>query len=187
MSKLEKILREEAEAEIKEILAEADSRAQEIISEAEGRAAARLAAHRKRIEAEARAASHQAQSAAELSIATARVQTKGEVMEQVRQKALRALEQTAADPGYDKVLQVLAEEAMQAVAGTEAVVASPEDRERLSDWASQRQLKLQTDPKLRLGVRIVGRSGRIVENTLPERLHRAWDTLTADITKLLWE
>lgn len=187
MSTLETMLQEEAGAEIKEILAEADSRAEKIISQAESRAAARLAAHRKRIEAEERAAIYQAQSAAELSVATARVQAKGEVMELVRQKALSALEQTASAPNYGEVLQALAEEAMQAVKGTEAVVAPENDRERLSDWASQRRLKLQTDPGLRLGVRVVGRSGRIVENTLPERLHRSWDTLTADITKLLWE
>ncbi len=187
MSKLEEIIREEAAAEIKEILAEADSRAEKIIQEAEGRVAARLAAHQKRIAADERAASQQAQSAAELGVATARMQARGEMMELVRQKALSALEQTASSPSYSETLQALAEEAMKVVEGAEAVVVSPEDREKLSDWASQRKLKLQMDPGLRLGVRIVDRSGRIVENTLPERLHRAWDTLTADITKLLWE
>jgi V/A-type H+-transporting ATPase subunit E len=187
MSKLEKILQEEAEAEIKGILAEADSQAQKIISEAESRAAARRAAYRKRIEAEERAAIHQAQSAAELSIATARVQAKGEVMELVRQKALSALEQTASEPSYGKILQALAKEAMKIADGAEAVVVHPNDQERLSDWARQQGFELQTDPGLRLGVRIVCHNGRRVENTLPERLHRSWDTLTADITKLLWE
>ena len=39
-------------------------------------------------------------------------------------------------------------------------------------WAWQGVLDPQTDPELRLGVRIVGRAARQVENTLPERLRR---------------
>jgi V/A-type H+-transporting ATPase subunit E len=187
MSKLEEILQAEADAEIQEILAEADSRAQEMVSEAENRAAARLAAHRKRTEAEARAALHQAQSAAELSVATARMQTKGEVMELVRGQAMQALEKTASEPGYGEVLQALAEEALKVAPGAQAVIVHPDDQEKLSGWALPRKLEVRADPELRLGVRIVSHSGRIVENTLPERLHRAWDTLAADITRLLWE
>jgi V/A-type H+-transporting ATPase subunit E len=187
MLKLEKILQEEAKAEINQVLAEADSRAQKIVSEAESRAAARRAAHRKKTEAEARAASQQAQSAAELSVATARLQAKGEVMELVRQKALSALEKTASEPSYGEVLQALAQEAMKVADAAEAVVVHPNDRERLSHWARQQGLELQTDPELRLGVRIVCGSGRRVENTLPERLDRAWDSLAAAVTKLLWE
>jgi V/A-type H+-transporting ATPase subunit E len=187
MSKLEEILREEAEAEIKEILAEADSRAQKIISDAEERAATLRAVHQKRIAAEERAASQQAQSAAELNVATARMQAKGEVMELVRSKAKDALEKTASEPGFGKVLQALAEEALKVVEVAQVVIVPPSDQEKLGEWASQRKFKLQTGAELRLGVRVVGRSGRIVENTLPERLHRAWDTLAADIAKLLWE
>ena len=95
MSKLEEILQQEAEAEINSILAEADSRAREIVSQAESRAAARLAAHRQRIEAKDRAASQQARSASELSVSSARIQAKGEVMDLLRQKVLLALEKTS--------------------------------------------------------------------------------------------
>ena len=187
MSKLEEILQAEVASEINAILAEADIRAVKIVSEAESRAAAKVAAHRKLIEAEARAATQQAQSAAELSVANARLQAKGEVTDLLRQKVLLALEEVPSQPGYGRVLQTLAEEALGAAAGAEAVVVHPHDKENLVDWAQQKGLDLQTDPELRLGVRIVSRSGATVENTLPERLRRVWNTLGPGLTRLLWE
>jgi V/A-type H+-transporting ATPase subunit E len=187
MSKLEEILQQEAEAEINAILAEADTKAGEILSVAESRAAERVAAHRKEIEAGERAATHQAQSVAELSISSARIKTKGEMMDQLRQKVLLALEEAPYKPGYGEVLQALAEEAMQVAEEAETVIVHPNDREKLNAWAIHRGLELQTAPDLRLGVRIVSRSGKKVENTLPERLQRAWGTLAPEVSKLLWE
>lgn len=187
MSKLDAILQQEAETEIDAILAEADSRATKIISEAESHASAKVTAHQKKIEAEARAATRQAQSAAELIVSNARMQAKGEVMDLLRQKVLLALEETPSQSGYGEVLQALATEAMGAAAAAETVVVHPHDQEKLSGWARQKGLELQTDPQLRLGVRIVSRGGTTVENTLPERLKRAWNTLGTEVTKLLWE
>ena len=76
---------------------------------------------------------------------------------------------------------------MQVVEVAETVVVHPDDKEKLGSWALAKGLELQTDPELRLGVRIVGRRGTKVENTLPERLHRAWSKLAPGVTKLLWE
>jgi V/A-type H+-transporting ATPase subunit E len=187
MSKLEEILQQEADVEIDAILAEADSRAAKIVSEAQSRASAKVAAHQKKIEAEARAATRQGQSTAELIVSNARIQAKGEVMDLLRQKVLLALEEASSKSGYGEILQALATEAMGVTEGAEAVVVHPHDREKLGDWAMHRGLALQTDPELRLGVRIVNRSGKKVENTLPERLHRVWGTLAPQVTKLLWE
>jgi V/A-type H+-transporting ATPase subunit E len=187
MAKLEKILLAEVQKEIDAILAEADTKAATIVSEAESRAAAKIAAHQKMIDAQARAAAQQAESAAELTVANARIQAKGEVMDLLRQKVLSALAETASQPDYGRVLQALAEEALGAVTTAQAVVVHPHDQEKLSDWVGQKGLKLQTDPLLRLGVRIVGDSGTMVENTLPERLQRAWNVLIPRIAGLLWE
>lgn len=187
MPNLEEILQAEVASEINAILAEADIRAAKIVSEAESRAAAKVAAHRKLIDAEARAATQQAQSAAELSVANARLQAKGEVMDLLRQKVLLALEETASQSGYGEVLQRLAEEAINVAAAAETVVVHPHDQEKLSAWARQKGLDLQTDPELRLGIRIVSRGGTTVENTLPERLRRVWNTLGPGLTRLLWE
>jgi V/A-type H+-transporting ATPase subunit E len=187
MSKLEEILQQEAEAEIDAILAQADSMAAKIVSEAQSRAMAKVAAHQKKIEAETRSATRQGQSTAELIVSNARIQAKGEVMDLLRQKVLLALEETSSQPGYGEVLQALATEAMGVAETAETLVVHPQDKEKLGDWALHRVLALQTDPELRLGVRIVSRSGKNVENTLPERLHRAWGTLAPEVTKLLWE
>jgi V/A-type H+-transporting ATPase subunit E len=187
MSKLEEILQQEANDEINAILAEADSKAREIVSEAESRAAALLAAHRQKIETGDRAATQQAQSVAELSIANARINAKGEVMDLLRQKVLLALEETSSQPGYGEVLQALAKEALGVAEEAETVVVHPHDKERLTDWTRRKGLELQTDPELRLGVRIVSRRGNKVENTLPERLHRGWGALVPKVSTLLWE
>ena len=186
MPPLEEILQQEAGAEIDAHLAAADAKVKEIISEAENRAKALLAEHRQRLDAAARAASQQGQSAAALIVSVARTQAQGEIMDRVRQKALEALEETAVQAQYGEVLQALAAEALKAAAGAEKLVVPPDDRERLMGWAQDRGLDLQTDPQLRLGVRIVCRGGRQVENTLPERLQRAWDTLAPEVASLLW-
>ncbi|MHB8070066.1 MAG: V-type ATP synthase subunit E [Desulfobaccales bacterium] len=186
MPQLEEILQQEAGAEIDAHLAEADSRVKEIISEAADRAKALLAEHRQRLDAEVRAAGQQAQSAAALINAVARTQAKGEVMDRVRQKVLEALAETPLQANYGEILQALAAEALKVAAEAQNLVVPPDDREKLMDWGKQQGLEVQTDPHLRLGVRIVCRGGRQVENTLPERLQRAWDTLAPEVTQLLW-
>jgi V/A-type H+/Na+-transporting ATPase subunit E len=188
MSKLGDILQDEALEEIAGILSDADSRAVMLIEEARKKASARLAAHQRRTEAEARAAARRAESAAELTVATARRQARGLVMAQVREKALAALNDLTGKPGYPAVLQALAEEAMKATQGPKAAVVHPGDKALLSGWATEKGLELRTDSGLRLGVRIASGDGkRSVENSLPERLERAWDMLASQLEKILWE
>ncbi len=187
MPKLEELLQAEVEAEIEAILSEADTKAAKIISDAESLAAARVATHQKKIEAEARAATQQAHSAADLSIANARIQAKGEVIDLLHQKVGLALEETSSQPGYRKMVRALAEEAMGVAEAAETLVVHPDDKKKLRDWAEQKGLELRTDPGLRLGIRILSKSGATVENTLPVRLYRAWNTLMPKVTKLLWE
>jgi V/A-type H+-transporting ATPase subunit E len=188
MSKLADILQQEALAEIDEIRAEAEARAEKITREAEKEASERVAAYRKRTAGEIRAGTQRAQSAAELTLATARIQAKGRVIALVRDKVLAALEEIAGKPHYGDVLAALAEEAMAALETAEAVVVHPDDRDKLSDWARRQGLELRTDAALHLGVRIVAREGRrSAENSLPERLERAWETLAAEVAGLLWE
>jgi V/A-type H+-transporting ATPase subunit E len=188
MTKLGDILQDEALEEIAGILSGADSRAAMLIREAREKASARLADHQRRTEAEARAATRRAESAADLTISTARRQAKGTVMALVREKSLNALNDLTGKPDYAEVLQALAEEAMNAVEGPKAAVVHPNDEALLSGWAIQKGLDLQTDSGLHLGVRIVSGDGkRRVENSLPERLERAWDTLASGVEKILWE
>jgi V/A-type H+-transporting ATPase subunit E len=187
MSKLAEILQAEVDAEIEEIAAAADSQAARIVSEAKSRAEERLAEHKKKLEAEARAAAQRAQSAAGLIVASARTQARGEVLDLLWQKVHLALEEIASRADYPGILQALAAEAMHVTSGAAALVVNPDDQDKVKDWARQQGLELQTDPQLHLGVRIVSQKGAAVENTLPERLRRAWGTLGPEVTKILWE
>ncbi len=188
MSKLRDILQEEALQEVNAILAEADSKAETLIREAKEAASGRVAARRKRDDAELRVAARRAKSTAELVLSAARMNTKGQVIDLVTEKALAGLDAFAAMPNYGEVLEALAEEAMAAVDGAEVLVAHPDDQDKLRSWAMKKGLDLTTDSSLRLGVKIVGRGGRrSVENSLPGRLHRAWETLASGVAERLWE
>jgi V/A-type H+-transporting ATPase subunit E len=187
MSKLGDILQEEILGEIQGILAEAESRAAKLVSDAEQESWARIKSHQKKMEAEARATTLRARSAGELTLSTARMRAKGEVIDSVRKKALAALEELSKKPGYRDILGALAEEALKAVEEAEAAVVHPDDEELMREWAVQRGVDLRTDPGLRLGVSIVDGSGkRSVENSLAERLERAWNALASDVAKQLW-
>ena len=187
MSKLGDILQEEVLAEIRAIEADAASRAEELVVEAQARVSARLESHQRRLEAEARAAARRAGSAAELALSTARMQAKGEVMESVRKRALAALEGMTGREDYGEILEAFAEEALMAMEKADTVAVHPDDEERISRWASGKGLLLGTEPAIRLGVRMSERDGgRSVENTLPERLDRAWTALASEVAKQLW-
>jgi V/A-type H+-transporting ATPase subunit E len=188
MSKLNDILKEEALAEINQILDESDSRAGKLIEEAQNKASARLAFHRKRIESEIRAAKNRAQGAAELAIATARIQAKGKIIAVVRKKALSAIEELAGKSDYGNILLALAEEAIKAVDAAEAVVVNPNDKGIISGWAMQKRIEVCTDSELCFGVRLVSHSSKhSAENSLPERLDRSWDMLSGRVAQILWK
>jgi V/A-type H+-transporting ATPase subunit E len=187
MSNLREILKEEALAEVKEILSEADSRANRLIREAKTKASERVEAYRKKAEAEFRADTRRAKSASELTLSIARIRARGEEIGHVREKVLATLEAIAIRPNFRGILEALAEEAIKAVHEAEALVVHPDDRDKLSAWAKQKGVALQTDPGLHLGVRIVASGGqRSVENSLPQRLQRAWEILASSVAQRLW-
>lgn len=187
MSKMGDILQQEVLAEINKILAEADSRAEALIRDAEKEASARMAAYGKKAEARLRAATSRAESTAELLLSAARMQARSQVFASVKEKTMAKLEKTADGPEYDRILEALAEEAMKAVEAAEVVAVHPDEKVRLGAWVGERGLELRTDPGLRLGVRIMARGGqRSVENSLPERFRRAWETLASGVAKRLW-
>ncbi len=105
----------------------------------------------------------------------------------VKKKVLAALEEMGAKPTFRKILEALAEEAFKAVQRAEALIVHPDDRDTLSDWARAKGLALETDAELHLGIRIVGMGGRrSVENSLPQRLERGWDTLISNVATRFW-
>jgi V/A-type H+-transporting ATPase subunit E len=188
MSKLGDILQEEVLAEIKAVQGKAESRATDLIREAEEKASSWMKSHQKEMQAKALAATRRARSAAELRVSTARMQAKGRMIESVRKQALAALEGIVNRQNYQDILEAFAEEALKTVEGAKSVVVHPQDKETIREWAAEKGLELRTDPAIRLGVKIVDTNGeRSVENSLPERLDRAWNTLASEVAKKLWE
>jgi V/A-type H+-transporting ATPase subunit E len=186
MANLAEILEEEVLAEIGEILEEAQARSDRIVRDAKAEAAARLEAAQRENEAEERASAQRSRSAGELNVATARLDAKGQVIECTRRQSVAAIEKASSRPDYAEILRALANEALGAIEDPVAVSVNPDDIEKLRDWAARKGLELRTEPDLRLGVRIANASGKAVENTLPERLNRAWDAVVSDVAAMLW-
>lgn len=187
MSKLEAILSQEVEAEVRAVLEGAKREAEGLLAEARAKAEALVGAKEKAVRAAFQAALKRAESAGELLLATARAQAKGEVLEGVRARVEEALLALPKDPRWPDILKRLAEEALSALPEPEALLAHPEDLPHLEDLAKARGLALRPDPALRLGVRAVGRGGKTqVENSVLSRLERAWDALSAKVAQVLW-
>lgn len=187
MSKLEAILTQEVEAEIRAILAEAKAKAESLHSEARTQAEALLVAKKRALEANFQGALRRAESAGELLLATARAQAKGEVLSQVKAKVRETLGGLPGKPEWPEVLRKLAEEALAALPDSVALASHPENLPHLEPLARERGLELVADPGLRLGVRAVGQGGKTqVENALESRLERAWDALSTRVAQVLW-
>ncbi|ADR36918.1 H+transporting two-sector ATPase E subunit [Oceanithermus profundus DSM 14977] len=187
MSKLETILQEEVLAEIQQLMAKAEEEAAAIVAEAKEKAEALVAAQQRKLETRKQAELHRAESAAELAVTTARVEAKGEVIATIYREVQGRLEELPQNPEYPTLLERLAEEAVAAVGEAEAIVVHPDDVPRLKGWAEGKGLAVQADDAVRLGVVAVAKGGKTrVANTLPDRLERAWEVLSAKVSQVLW-
>ena len=187
MSKLETILQEEVLAEIQQLMAEAESQAEKIVAEAKEKAEAIISVQQRKLEAQKKAELHRAESAAELTVATARVEAKGEVIAEVYQAVQDRLKKLAQSAEYPSILESLAAEAVAAVGEAEAIIVNPDDEPRLKGWAESKGLELRSSPEVELGVVAVSKGGKTqVANTLPDRLERAWEVLSAKVSQVLW-
>ena len=187
MSKLETILQEEVLAEIQQIMSQAAVEAEQIVSAAREKAEAMVSAQKRKLEAQKAAELHRAESAAELAVATARVEAKGKVIGEIYERVRRRLSSLPESSEYPTILERLAAEAVDAVGEAEAIVVGPADEARLKGWAESRGLELRTSPEIELGVVAVSRGGKTqVANTLPDRLERAWEVLSAKVSQVLW-
>ena len=187
MAKLEDILQQEVVAEVRGFESSAEAMVMGLLVEAQARADALKAARTKALEADRAAAVRRAESAAELLLSQARVQARGQIMDQVKAGLGTSLAAYKSNPAYPATLVKLAQEALASIGQAEALVVAPGDEAHLKAWAQQNSLELRTDPGLTLGVRVVGIGGKAqVQNSLPERLERAWDALSARAAQAIW-
>ncbi len=187
MAKLGEILEQDVLQEINGILAEADIRAEKLIQEAKNRASQQVETQQKKVEAEFQAAVRGMKSARDLTIAVACLHAREQAIARVRQKVESAMGQVSEKQNYAGILEALAEEAFKSVEAAESVAVHPDDQDKLRVWAKQKGLELKADPAVHLGVRIITRGGmQTVENSLPVRLQRGWETLISGVAQRLW-
>jgi len=187
MANLADILQSEVASEISAVTAEADSQAKAIVDVASEKAGALTAAKQRLLEAEHAAALRRAESAAELLLNQARIAARGQVVDQVKAGVLQALQGLASQPDFGEVQKKLADEALKGLNKAEAVVVNPAHAKLLEGWAQEKDLKLITNSSINHGVRVIAEGGKsYVQNTLPERLERAWGALSAKAAKAIW-
>ncbi|MGQ9510483.1 MAG: V-type ATP synthase subunit E [Thermaceae bacterium] len=185
MSKLETILAQEVEAEIRSVKEDAEAKAKALKEEAQAKAKALLEAKERQLKGRLEASIKRAGSAAELLLSTARAQAKGEVLAQARRLLEERISALPQAPEWPEILKRLAEEGLRALPGAEKVMVRPEDLPHLEAWAKEKGLALEGVEGLGLGVRV--QAGKnLVENTLSGRLERAWEELSARLSKSLW-
>jgi len=108
-------------------------------------------------------------------------------MERVRAEVGDSLQKLTQKPEFATILHQLADEALSNIGQAESVVVNPAHASLLNEWVQSKGLQLKTDPSIRDGVRLVAVGGRaFVQNTLSERLERAWDALSAKAAKAIW-
>lgn len=187
MANLADILQSEVASEISAVAGEAEAKAKVLIDAATAKAEALKASKQRLLEAEHAAALRRAESAAELMMNQARIAARGQAMDQVKSGALSTLQKLASDSGFGAVLTKLADQALSGVGKAEAAVVNPAHASLLQGWAQSKGLKLVSDAAVNYGVRLVAEGGKsYVQNSLTERLERAWDSLSAKAAKAIW-
>lgn len=187
MANLADILQSEVASEISALATDAEAKVQATLQAATAKAEAIRANKQRQLESEHAAALRRAESAAELMVNQARIAARGRAVDQVKSGALSALQKLASGSEFGAILTKLAEEALAGIGKAEAVVVNPAHASLLQGWAQSKGLKLVSDASVNYGVRLVAEGGKsYVQNSLTERLERAWDSLSARAAKALW-
>lgn len=180
---LDKLLENEAQAEIAQIQAAARETASGLIAEANERAAAMLESRTRLLETQRQAGLVRARSAADLETNAARLNANEAGVKQVYEVVEQYLESITAAPEYRDILTRLCQEARQLLPDAEAVEVAPSDVALLS-----LDLPVRANPSIRGGVRVVARGGKSgVTNTLYGHLERVKAELAPQINRILAE
>ncbi|MFC3862606.1 V-type ATP synthase subunit E [Deinococcus antarcticus] len=183
---LDKLLENEAQAEIDRIRAEARGRAEKIIADARERAQAMLESRQRALESQRQAGLVRARSAADLEMSAARLSASESGMTQVYDVVNQYLGGISSAPEYRDILHRLVQEARQAVPDAEAVEVNPQDvglgRILVQD------IPVRENANITGGVRVIARGGKSgITNTLAGRLERVKADLAPQINRILAE
>ena len=191
MSDLAALLEKEASTEIESILSEARSRASEVVADARQEADALMATRQRQAAAQRSAAITRARSSAQLEASSLQLRAQHDGVEAVFQRARERLEALVDDAkAYPDVLKKLLEEAFEGLDPNQvqAVVVHPDERGHAESAAKALSLStaIETDERIRGGVRLRLKGNNTIENSLFERLEVLRAELASEVSEALF-
>lgn len=183
---LDKLLENEAQAEIERIRAEARGRAEQIVADARERAESLLQSRQRLIETQRQAGLVRARSAADLELSASRLTASESGVTQVYAMVEDYLGSVTQAPEYGNILSRLIQQGLEAVPDAEAIEVNPAELEIARPFVSG--VELRENRSIRGGVRVVARGGKSgVTNTLAGRLERVKAEMAPQISRMLAE
>ncbi|WP_261663151.1 V-type ATP synthase subunit E [Deinococcus sp. Marseille-Q6407] len=181
---LDKLLENEAQAEIERIRADARARAEQIVGAARAEAQELTESRSRVLDKQYQAGLTRARSAADLEMNAARLSAGEEGIAQVYGLVEQQLRDISGLPAYREILGRLLNEARQAVPEAEVAEVNPRDVELLRSMVSD--LEVRGNPGIEGGVRLISQGGKSgITNTLMGRLQTLRGGLTPEIRQML--
>lgn len=181
---LEKLLENEAAAEIERLQTEAKAKAAKIVAEAQAEAQALVESRQRLLEKQHQAGLTRARSAADLELGAAKLSAQEEGIARVYEMVDSYLGQISGQPAYRDVLHRLLSEAREAMPGATVVQTAAADVNIVRMLAPD--LQVEASDAIRGGVRLLAAGGKSgVTNTLGTRLDAQRGTLTPAVRSLL--
>ena len=183
---LDKLLENEAQAEIERIRAEARGRADQLLADARERADALIASRQRALENQRQAGLVRARSAADLNVNASRLSASDAGVSEVYRVVDEYLRNVTGAPEYGNILSRLIQEGLQAVPDAEAIELNPDEIGLARHMVTG--VELRENRSIRGGVRVVSRGGKSgVTNTLAGRLERVKAEMAPQINRMLAE
>ena len=183
---LDKLLENEAHAEIERIRAEARGRAEQIVADARERAESLLHSRQRQLDTQRQAGLVRARSAADLELNASRLTASESGVTQVYQMVEDYLSSVTQAPEYSSILARLIQQGLEAVPDAEAIEVNPAEMDIARPLVGG--VELRENRNIRGGVRVVARGGKSgVTNTLAGRLERVKAEMAPQISRMLAE
>ncbi|MDO4263006.1 MAG: V-type ATP synthase subunit E [Deinococcus sp.] len=181
---LDRLLENEAQAEIERVRADARARAEQIVADARAEAQGLVESRSRVLDKQYQAGLTRARSSADLEMNAARLSAGEEGIAQVYGLVEQQLRDIGRLPEYREILGRLLNEARQAVPAAEVAEVNPSDVEILRSLVGD--LEVRANPGIEGGVRLISQGGKSgITNTLMGRLQTLRGGLTPEIRQLL--
>lgn len=183
---LDKLLENEAQAEISRIREDAQSQAAQIIAQAQEEAQSLLESRQRLLETQRQAGLVRARSAAELEMNASRLGAAETSLRDVYAQVEQRLSDLRHSGEYRRVLEQLMSQAREVITDAESVEVNPADAALVREFVHD--IPVRENAGIVGGIRLLARGGKSgITNTLHGRLERVKQELAPQVTRLLSE